>query len=46
LKRYVLGSFLKNNEGNLSYDAMYQSMLGNYAKASFKKIREQKQEIG
>jgi hypothetical protein len=43
---YLLGSLLKNNEGNLSNDAMYQSMLGNYAKASFKKIREQKQEIG
>jgi hypothetical protein len=43
---YLLGSLLKNNEGNLSNDAMYQSMLGNYAKSSFKKIREQKQEIG
>jgi hypothetical protein len=33
---------LKNNEGNLSNDAMYQIMLENYAKASFTKIREQK----
>jgi hypothetical protein len=45
LKKYLLGPLLKNNEGNLSYDAMYQLMLGNYAKASFTKIREQKQEI-
>jgi hypothetical protein len=37
-----LGSLLKNNEGNLSNDAMYQIMLENYAKASFTKIREQK----
>jgi hypothetical protein len=36
---YLLGSLLKNNEGNFSYDAMCQSMLGNYAKASFKRIR-------
>jgi hypothetical protein len=40
-----LGSLLKNNEGNLSNDAMYQLMLENYAKARFKKNREQKQEI-
>jgi hypothetical protein len=37
-----LGSLLKNNKGNLSYDAMYQTMLGKYAKASFKRIRGQK----
>jgi hypothetical protein len=42
LKKYLLGSLLKINEGNLSYDAMYQIMLGNYAKASFKRIRGQK----
>jgi hypothetical protein len=42
LQRYLLGSLLKNNEGNLSNDAMYQVMLENYAKASFTKIREQK----
>jgi hypothetical protein len=40
-----LGSLLQNNEGNLSCDAMNQLMIGNYAKASFKKNREQKQEI-
>jgi hypothetical protein len=45
LQRYLSGSLLKNNEGNLSYDAMYQLMLENYAKASFKRDREQKQEI-
>jgi hypothetical protein len=45
LKKYLLGSLLKNNKGILSYDAMYQTMLGKYAKASFKRIREQKQEI-
>jgi hypothetical protein len=43
---YLLGSFLKNNEGNLSCDAMYQSMLGNYAKAIFKRIRGQKHKMG
>jgi hypothetical protein len=37
-----LGSLLKNNEGKLSNDAMYQIMLVKYAKASFTKIREQK----
>jgi hypothetical protein len=37
-----LGSLLKNNEGNLLNDAMYQVMLESYAKASFTKIREQK----
>jgi hypothetical protein len=37
-----LGSLLKNNEENLSKNAMYQVMLENYAKASFTKIREQK----
>jgi hypothetical protein len=37
-----LGSLLKNYEGNMTYDAIYQLMLGNYAKASFTKIREQK----
>jgi hypothetical protein len=42
LKKYHFGSLLKINEGNLSYDAMYQIMLGNYAKASFKRIRGQK----
>jgi hypothetical protein len=40
-----LGSLLKNNKGNLSYDAMYQTMLGKYAKAIFKRIRGQKIEI-
>jgi hypothetical protein len=42
LKKYLLGSLLKINEGNLSYDAMYQIKLGKYAKASFKRIRGQK----
>jgi hypothetical protein len=42
LQGFLLGSLLKNNEGNLSKDAMYQVMLENYAKASFTKIREQK----
>jgi hypothetical protein len=42
LKKYLLESLLKNYEGNLTYDAIYQLMLGNYAKASFTKIREQK----
>jgi hypothetical protein len=42
LKKYLLGSLLKNNEGNLSYDAIYQTMLNNYAKVSFKRIRGQK----
>jgi hypothetical protein len=42
LQGYLLGSLLKNNEGNLLNDAMYQVMLENYAKASFMKIREQK----
>jgi hypothetical protein len=37
-----LGSLLKNNEENLSNDAMYQVLLENYAKAGFTKIREQK----
>jgi hypothetical protein len=37
-----LGSLLKNNEGKLSNDAMYQVMLEKYAKASFAKIKEQK----
>jgi hypothetical protein len=46
LKKYLLGSLLKNNEGNLSCDAIYQSNLGNYAKASFKRIRGQKHKTG
>jgi hypothetical protein len=45
LKKYLLGSLLKNYEGNLTYDAIYQLILGNYAKASFTKIREQKNKI-
>jgi hypothetical protein len=32
-----LGSLLKNNEGKLLNDAMYQVMLEKYAKASFTK---------
>jgi hypothetical protein len=33
LKKYLLGSLLKNNKGNLSYDAMYQTMLGKICKS-------------
>jgi hypothetical protein len=29
LKKYLLGSLLKNYEGNLTYDAIYQLMLAN-----------------
>jgi hypothetical protein len=42
LRKYLLGSLLNNNEGNLSCDAMNQLMLGNYAKESFQRIRGQK----
>jgi hypothetical protein len=38
LKKYLLGSLLKNNEGNLSYDAMYQSMLGNMQMQASRKL--------
>jgi hypothetical protein len=42
LQRYVLGLLLKNNEGNLWNDAMYQVMLEKYVKGIFMKIKEQK----
>jgi hypothetical protein len=42
LQGYLLGSLLKNNEGNLSNAAMYQVMLEKYAKTSFTKNKEQK----